>query len=46
MAGLMLAEKEAVPLVGESVVFGGLKLTALAGDERRVRELRVEALKR
>jgi len=42
MGGLMAAEKQTVPAVGESIVFRGLKLTAVAGDERRVRELRVE----
>lgn len=46
MGGLMVAECETVPSVGESVVYRGLKLTALAADERRVRELRVEAVKR
>ncbi|MDB6064324.1 MAG: hypothetical protein JWR26_532 [Pedosphaera sp.] len=46
MGGLMVAERETVPAVGESVIFRGLKLTALAGDERRVRELRVETLRK
>ncbi len=46
MGGLMVAECETVPAVGESVMFGGLKLTALAADERRVRELRVETVRR
>jgi putative hemolysin len=46
MGGLMVALREMVPVVGDSVVFHGLKLTALAGDERRVRELRVEALRK
>ncbi|HZQ46407.1 MAG TPA: transporter associated domain-containing protein, partial [Verrucomicrobiae bacterium] len=46
IGGLMVAERETVPAVGESVIFRGLKLTALAGDERRVRELRVETLKK
>ena len=46
MGGLMVMERETVPAAGESVYFRGLKLTALAADERRVRELRVEAVKR
>lgn len=46
MGGLMVAECETVPAVGESVVYRGLKLTALAGDERRVKELRVETVKK
>jgi len=46
MGGLLVKEFETVPTVGESVVFRGLKLTALAGDERRVRELRVEVVRK
>src|SRR5882724_6745376 len=46
MGGLMVMERETVPAVGESVLFRGLKLTALAADERRVRELRAEVVKR
>lgn len=46
MGGLIVAEFETVPAVGESVIFRGLKLTALAADERRVRELRVETVKK
>jgi putative hemolysin len=46
MGGLLVKQNETVPSVGESVVFRGLKLTALAGDERRVRELRVEVVKK
>jgi len=42
MGGLLLAQLDAVPAVGESAVFRGLKLTATAADERRVRELLVE----
>jgi hypothetical protein len=34
-----------VPVPGESAVFRGLKLTAQTTDERRVRELMVEAVK-
>ncbi len=46
MGGLMVAECETVPAVGESVIYRGLKMTVLAGDERRVRELRVEAVRK
>ncbi len=46
MGGLMVALREMVPVVGDSVVFHGLKLTALSADERRVRELRVEAVRK
>jgi CBS domain containing-hemolysin-like protein len=42
MGGLLVALKEVVPQAGESVVFGGVKLTAHAADERRVREVLVE----
>jgi CBS domain containing-hemolysin-like protein len=42
MGGLLLAQLEVVPAVGQSAVFRGLKLTATAGDDRRVRELLVE----
>jgi Mg2+/Co2+ transporter CorC len=35
-----------VPLPGESVLFGGLRLTVQAADERRIRELLVEVVKR
>ena len=45
MGGLMVALKETVPAAGETVNFRGLKLTALVADERRVRELMVEATK-
>jgi len=34
-----------VPKAGESATFRGLKLTAHAVDERRVREVMVERLK-
>jgi putative hemolysin len=46
MGGLMVSEKETVPAIGESVTFHGLKLTAVAADERRVRELRVEMVRK
>src|SRR5262245_44337323 len=46
MSGLMVSLMEVVPAMGESVMFRGLKLTAQWVEERRVRELLVEALKR
>src|SRR5579859_3605568 len=46
LGGLMVAQVETVPLPGESVRFRGLRLTALAADERRVRELLVETSKK
>ena len=45
MGGLLVALKEVVPQTGESVIFGGVKLTAHAADERRVREVLVERVK-
>jgi putative hemolysin len=46
MGGLMVALHETIPVSGESVTFRGLKLTALSADERRVRELLVETVRR
>ena len=46
LGGLMTAQLEVVPSAGESVVFRGLKLTAQAVEERRVREMLVEVLKK
>jgi CBS domain containing-hemolysin-like protein len=46
MGGLLLSQLEVVPGVGQSAVFRGLKLTATAADERRVRELQVETVNR
>ncbi len=45
MGGLLLHLLNVVPAVGESAAFRGLKLTAQAADERRVRELLVEQTK-
>jgi CBS domain containing-hemolysin-like protein len=45
MGGLLLSLLEMVPGPGDSAVFRGLKLTAKITDERRVRELLVEAVK-
>jgi putative hemolysin len=46
MGGLIVALMEVVPSVGQSAVFGGLRLTAQVVDERRVRELLVEVVKK
>jgi len=46
MGGLVMALLDVVPGPGQAVVFGGLRLTAQATDERRVREVLVETLKR
>jgi putative hemolysin len=46
IGGLMVEEMEYVPAAGESVTFRGLKLTARKVDDRRVRELEVEVVKR
>ena len=45
MGGLLTSLLEVVPNPGDSAAFRGLKLTAQATDERRVRELVVEAVK-
>ncbi len=45
MGGLLMSLVEVVPKVGESALFRGLKLTTQVADERRVRELLVEATK-
>jgi CBS domain containing-hemolysin-like protein len=45
MGGLLVRLTESIPAPGESAVFRGLKLTAHATDERRVRELLVERLR-
>ena len=44
MGGLLMSLLEVVPAPGDSANFRGLKLTAQATDERRVRELLVEVL--
>jgi CBS domain containing-hemolysin-like protein len=46
MGGLLVNHLGVVPAQGESAVLNGLRLTALIVDERRVRELLVEVLKR
>jgi CBS domain containing-hemolysin-like protein len=44
VGGLMMSLLQVVPGPGETAMFRGLKLTALVTDERRVRELTVEAM--
>jgi CBS domain containing-hemolysin-like protein len=46
VGGLLVAQLEVVPAAGQSVVFGGLRLTAQATDERRVREVLVELVRK
>lgn len=46
MGGLLVSLAEVVPAMGESVTFRGLKLTAQYVEERRVRELTVETVKK
>jgi CBS domain containing-hemolysin-like protein len=46
MAGLALQQFEVVPAAGESVTVAGLRLTVQAADERRIRELLVEVVKK
>jgi CBS domain containing-hemolysin-like protein len=45
MGGLLVSLLDVVPKPGDSAVFRGLKLTAQAADERRVKELLVEVLR-
>jgi len=45
MGGLLMSLLDVVPSRGESATFQGLKLTAQATDERRVKEVLVEAVK-
>lgn len=46
MAGLALHAFQFVPAVGESIVVDGLRLTVQKADERRIRELLVEVVKK
>lgn len=46
MGGLLMSQLGVVPAPGDSVVFRGLKLVARSTDERRVKELLVEVVKR
>jgi magnesium and cobalt exporter, CNNM family len=45
MGGLLMSLLDVVPKTGDSANFRGLKLTAYAADERRVREVLVEQTK-
>ncbi len=46
MAGLVLDALEVVPAAGEAVTIDGLRFTVQSADERRIRELMVEAVKK
>ena len=46
MGGLILALKEFVPQVGESIQYKGFNFTVVAADERRVKELVVKKISR
>jgi CBS domain containing-hemolysin-like protein len=46
LGGLMVVQSGVVPAAGESVVFRGLRLTAQSVDERRVKELRIETVRK
>lgn len=46
LGGLMVAQMEVVPGAGQSTVFRGLKLTARNVDDRRVRELLIEMVRK
>jgi CBS domain containing-hemolysin-like protein len=46
MGGLMLAQAEIVPSAGQTLNFRGLRLTAEAVDERRVKQILVEVIRK
>jgi magnesium and cobalt exporter, CNNM family len=46
MGGLAVAQKQSVPSVGETISFRGLRMKVTSADERRVRELVVEVIKK
>jgi CBS domain containing-hemolysin-like protein len=46
MAGLVLNQLEVVPAQGDSVTIDGLRLTVQSADDRRIRELLVEAVRK
>lgn len=46
MGGLLMALLEVVPVQGESALFSGLRLTAHVADERRVREVLAEVVRK
>jgi len=45
IGGLLMSLLEVVPAPGDSATYRGLRLTARAADERRVREMLIEAIK-
>ena len=45
IGGLLMSLLEVVPAPGDSATYRGLRLTARAADERRVREILIEAIK-
>jgi putative hemolysin len=46
MAGLMLSQLEVVPPAGQTLQIGGVRLTVQAADERRIKEVLVEEVKK
>ena len=46
MGGLMLAQAEVVPAAGQTIQFRGLRLTAETVDERRVKQIVVEVMRK
>ena len=46
MGGLLVSQMEVVPAAGDSILFRGLRLTPTVVDERHVKELVVEVVKR
>jgi putative hemolysin len=46
MGGILLNELGVVPTPGQSTVYHGLRLTAQAADDRRIREVIVEAVRK
>lgn len=46
LAGVILNEAGVVPSVGDVINFRGLRFTVKAADERRIREMQVEAIKK
>lgn len=46
LGGLVLNEAGVVPLVGDAINYRGLRFTVKAADERRIREMQVEVIKK
>jgi CBS domain containing-hemolysin-like protein len=42
----MLSQAEVVPTAGQSIQFHGLRLTAEAADERRIKQILVEVIRK